>query len=458
MISSAALSLSALPVTALVNVASRPGQPVTAGIEPKAGIWQTWVLKSGSELRPSAPPNAAATDKELKDIQALTAKRDAKALAQIAYWDAGSPSYRWQDIALAQVLKAGTPPYRVARMLTLLNVAIYDATIATWDAKYVYNRPRPSQLDPKLAIAVALPNSPSYPAEHAAAASAAAAVLSYVYPDDAQAFEDMAQQASQARVLAGVQYPSDVVAGLALGRAVAAKVIERAKADGSAAKWTGTIPKGPGYWNGENPVEPLMGTWKPWVLKSGDQFRPPAPPAYDSPQTLAELAEMKAFTRTFASNAKAMYYQSSEGSYFLWYDTATKRIFEHHLDQNPPRAARVYALLSVARSEAFIACWDAKYAYWSIRPSHLDKAVTTLFPPPPYPSYPAGHGCSSGAGAQMLAYLFPDEAKFIQGKADEAGLSRMWAGIHYRSDNEAGLKLGRQVADWVIERARQDGA
>ena len=115
-------------------------------------------------------------------------------------------------------------------------------------------------------------------------------------------------------------------------------------------------------------------------------------------------------------------------------------------------------MTSVARIDAVIACWDAKYAYWAIRPSQLDKTVPVLFPPPNHPSYPAGHGCNSAAGAEVLAYLFPDEAKYIQDKADEAGMSRIWAGIHYRSDVEVGLKLGRRVGDLVIEWAKTDGA
>lgn len=443
------------PTLALSSTA--PTSPVAAGqIEPNAGKWKTWVLKTGNELRPAAPPNKEATDKENAELRALADKRDAKALTQIAYWDAGSPSYRWQEIALGQVVKASSNPPRTMRMMALMNVAIYDAMIAAWDAKYAYNRPRPSQTDAKFTPLVAVPNSPAYPAEHAVAAGAAAAVLSYIYPDDTKTFEELAQQAGQSRVLAGVQYPSDVVAGLVLGHAVAAKVIERAKADGSDAKWSGTIPKGPGYWNGENPLEPLAGTWKPWVLKSGNQFRPPAPPAYDSAQKLAELAEIKTFTRTFATSARAMFYQLPDGVYSLWYNNGSQRIFEHHLDQNAPRAARAYALMSVAHADAIIACYDAKYAYWAIRPFQLDKAVTTLFPTPNHPSYPAAHGCVSGAIARALEYLFPDEAKFIHDKADEAGLSRMWAGVHYRSDIEAGLKLGRQVADLIIERAKQD--
>lgn len=452
---SAAIALMSLALGPMATAQNNAQQ-----IEPRAGKWQTWLLKNGSELRPPAPPDKAATEQELKDLQKLPKQPDAKTLAQITYWDAGSPSYRWQDLALVSMGKfpALSSPPRAMRMLALMNTAIADAMIAAWDAKYAYNRPRPSQADAKIAVAVAVPNSPSYPSEHAVAAGAASAVLSYIYPEDAKLFEALAQQAGQSRVLAGVQYPSDVTAGLALGKAVAAKAIERAKADGSDAKWTGSIPTGPGAWVGENPLEPLAGTWKPWVLKSGDQFRPAAPPAFDSPEKLADLAEIKAFTRTFASNAKSMFWQTADGIHVIWTNNVHQRLFEYHLYQNPPRAARAYALLSVTRYDALIGCWDAKYAYWAIRPSQLDKAVVPLFPPPPHPSYPAAHGCLSTAAAQMLGYLFPNEAKFIMGKADEAGQSRIWAGIHYRSDVVAGNKLGIQVADLVIDRAKKDGS
>ena len=262
--------------------------PVTA-IEPGAGQWQTWVLQSGSELRPPAPPDKAASKKELAELEALTAQRDAAALSAIAYWDAGSPGYRWTQIAIDQVNKKPINVPRFNRLLALLHVAIYDGMIAAWDAKYAYARPRPSEIDHKFVTALPNPPSPSYPDERAVAAGAAAAVLSYIYPDDAQSFADLADAAAHSRVMAGVSFPSDVAAGLDLGRAVAAKVIERAKADGSDAVWTGTVPAGPGYWVGAKPVEPLMGTWQPWVLARGDQFRAPPPPAYDSAQKLAEI-------------------------------------------------------------------------------------------------------------------------------------------------------------------------
>ncbi|MFN8493474.1 MAG: vanadium-dependent haloperoxidase [Caldilineaceae bacterium] len=431
--------------------APNPGQ-----IEPGAGKWQTWVLKSGSELRPAAPPDQAATRKELAELQTLVAQRNAKALDQIAYWDAGAPNYRWLEIAFAA--EGDLNPPRALRLNALLNVAIYDAMIAAWDAKYAYNRLRPSDVDPKLTTVIATPHSPAYPSEQAVAAGAAAAILTYLFPDNAQVFAAKAEEAGRSRLFAGVNYPSDVQAGLALGRAVAAKVIARAKADGSDVKWTGSVPTEKGKWNGTKPVEPLMGTWKTWVLTSGNQFRPPAPPAYDSAALQTELKEIETFTHTWDIDQKALYWQTDEGAVGFWYNTASLRIFEHHLDSNPPQAARIYALMSVAHYDALVACYDAKYTYWAMRPFMVDQNVVTLFKTPNHPSYPSAHGCISGAIADVIGGLFPAEAQAIHDKADEAAMSRLWAGIHFRSDIAAGLKVGRSVAQVVLAHAKQDGA
>src|SRR6476620_1552602 len=89
------LFVSLVAAFGLASRVSLAAAPNTGQIEPGAGKWQTWVLKSGSELRPAAPPDQAATKKELAELQTLVAQRDAKALDQIAYWDAGSPNYRW---------------------------------------------------------------------------------------------------------------------------------------------------------------------------------------------------------------------------------------------------------------------------------------------------------------------------------------------------------------------------
>jgi membrane-associated phospholipid phosphatase len=425
-------------------------------IEPQAGEWKTWVLASADEVRPDAPPDQAAALLEIEEMRALISERDDAALEQVAYWDAGSPSYRWNEIA-AQIITAELPPTWMSRTMALMNIAIYDAMVAAWDAKYAYNRSHPSKVDTSLVTLIPDPASPSYPSEHAVAAGAASEILAYVFPDRAQSFRDQARAAADSRVLAGVNFPSDVEAGLVLGRAVAEKVIEQAMADGSDAPWTGTVPQGPGMWVGDAPSVPLMGSWKTWVLESGSQFRLDPPPAIDSPEMLAELAAVKNFTRTVPSTMGAYYWQSDE-SYFYFFEWASRHIFEQKLDNNPPRAARVYALMSIAGYDAMVACYDTKYAYWLIRPSQLDPEITPLFPVPPFPSYPSAHACNSGASAAVLAYLFPADGEAIIARAENAADSRMWAGIHYPMDRDGGLAIANAVADLVIERAKVDGA
>jgi membrane-associated phospholipid phosphatase len=428
-------------------VASPAPMPATREqIEPKAAKWGTWVLKSSAELRPAPPPDASATTAELAKLKELMASTDAKALAAVTYWDAGAPSYRWLELATDRYSK-GPPSPRVARALALVNVAIYDAIAATWDAKYTYNRPRPSGV-----TRVATPNSPSYPAEHAAAAGAASTVLAYLFPEEAALFAAKAEEAAQSRLTAGVHYPSDVAAGLALGRSVGAKVVEWAKADGSDAQWTGQIPTGPDKWVGENPVTPLAGKWKPWVIKSPDDFLPPPPPAHDAAQTQAEIKEIQAITHTFPIDSKAMIWHTFDSAYPYWNRFISTRLFEKRQDTNIPRASLIYTALGAAAYDAAVACFNAKYTYWRIRPSQLDKTIKPLFPPPNHPSYPAAHSCISVASAEVLAAFFPDDAAMLRTAAHEAGDSRIWAGVHYASDRDAGEALGKAVAEAVLKR------
>ena len=457
------LTFIGLLVMWVVNAGVTSAQPTTStgSVEPKAGTWKTWVLTSGSALRPPAPPAKADTQAELKQLHALVTQRDTTALDQIAFWDTGAPSYRWNEMLIEASLKNNLNTAVAARHLAVLHVAIYDAMVAAWDAKYAYNRSRPSAVDRQLQTVVATPHSPSYPSEHAVAAGAAAAVLTYIFPNDARVLADKAEEAGRSRLLAGVQYPSDVAAGLALGRAVAARVIERAKTDGTDAQWTGTVPTGPGYWDGTNPILPLGGTWKTWVLTSGSEFRPGPPPAHDSAQKTAELEELKTFQRTPKTNADAFFWEYAVGglrNYQYWNEQTSKKLLEYRLDANPPRAARAYAIASVAFYDAFVACWDAKYAYWAIRPFQLDPTLKTVFPTPNHPSYPAAHGCLSTGVTTALGYLFPRDAATLKKLSDEAAESRIWAGIHYRSDVVVGVALGRKVAEKIIERTRSDSA
>ena len=427
-------------------------------IEPGAGEWRTWVIASGRDYRVPPPPGNKDTKAELRSLAELMSHNDGQVKQQIAFWDAGSPAYRWIDLINARAL-AGTPNTAFpSRVYQYVAIAMYDATIAAWESKYFYNRPRPSDRDHRLPTELPVPNSPSYPSEHAAAAQAAATVLAYLLPAEAQSFQTLAEQAGWSRVQAGLQYPSDYTAGLELGRKVGEQVIAKAKADGSDAVWNGVVPTGPCLWTGSNPGNVTATTWKPLLLNSPSQFRPPPPPACDSPEVQAEVAAVRDFPRTFVTSYKAFYWQSPEGLSTWPYRYADKWMFENKLDQNPPRAARVYALIAATFGDAFIASQDGKFAYWYLRPHQLDPEIKPLFAVPNFPSYPSNHSTFSAARSEVLAYLFPEHAEFIRGVGKEAGDSRIWAGIHYQMDNVAGVNLGRSVAQVFISWAQNDGS
>src|SRR5215831_8407812 len=376
-------SIFALLVTGAPTRAEQPGC-----IEPNAGKWKTWLIASGAELHTAPPPDGGVPGRELEELVQAAAKRDRAVLDLIAYWDTGAPSYRWSEIAIAEHLKNGIGWPLASRNLALMHIAIYDALVAAWDSKYAYNRPRPSTVGPELTTAVANPQSPSYPAEHAVAAGAASEVMAYVFPDRAASFRAMADEAARSRLTAGVNYPSDVAAGLALGRQVAALVIARGKSDGTDAKWTGSVPAGPGKWTGTNPILPTAGTWKPWVLASPGEFRPGPPVPYDSPEKSAELAELKNFPRTPLTNNEALFWEAAVGglrAHQYWNEELGKKALEYRLDSDPPRAARAFVLPFVTLYDAAIACWEAKYTYWAIRPFQLDPEVKPIFATPNHP-------------------------------------------------------------------------
>jgi membrane-associated phospholipid phosphatase len=428
-------------------------------IEPQAGHWKTWVISSGEDYRVPPPPSPARTRAELWRLADVMSGNDDATRMKIRYWDAGAPAYRWIDLISRRIL-AGVPttPYG-HRVYTYVALAMYDATIAAWESKYHYRRPRPSELSHWIEPLLPVPDSPSYPSEHAAAAQAAASVLAYLLPGEAASFQAMAEEAGWSRVQAGLQYPSDYYAGLALGRKVAEEVIAKAKADGSDAVWSGSVPVAPPCtWLGTNPGNVTGPSWTPLLLKTPGEFRPSPPPPCDSAQVKDETAFVRTFPRTFVTNYKAFYWQSPEGLQYWPYRYLDQWLFEDRLDRNPPRAARAYALVAATQFDAFIASQDGKFTYWYIRPSQLDPTIVPLFPVPNFPSYPSNHSTFSASRAEILAYLFPTRADFIRSVGKEGGDSRIWAGIHYPMDNVAGVQLGKSVAQRFIEWAESDGS
>lgn len=116
------------------------------------------------------------------------------------------------------------------------------------------------------------------------------------------------------------------------------------------------------------------------------------------------------------------------------------------------------ALLNMSLMDAAIVCWDTKYAYFNARPSQIDPRIKTTTGLPNFPSYISGHSTFSGAAAAILGHIIPERATAYEAMAAEASISRMYGGIHYKSDCQVGLIVGKNVGGYAIERAKNDGA
>ena len=103
-------------------------------------------------------------------------------------------------------------------------------------------------------------------------------------------------------------------------------------------------------------------------------------------------------------------------------------------------------------ADAFIACWDTKYSYWTKRPFMRDPDIEPSILTPNFPSYTSGHATVSAAAATILGHYFPEQAKRWIATAEEARDSRLWSGIHFAVDNEHGFEMGRSIGAYVIER------
>ncbi|HEX2063065.1 MAG TPA: phosphatase PAP2 family protein [Acidimicrobiales bacterium] len=449
------------------------GEDTRAGDRAPAGTWRTWVLPSASAVEVPPPPEGRAREDERRELADLASRRTGEMVEKARHWDQAPANKPWVDLNLELVAAGVKDPPLASRGYALTNVAIYDAAVAAWHWKHVYDQDPPRGV-PRLAN----PGfGPSYPSEHAAIAGAASRVLAHLFPDrPAARFELLAEEAAMSRVWAGANYRSDVEAGLKLGRAVGDAIVADAEGDGSARPWDGSRPPGighgPQFWEPPPgrvtpPTQPLAGTWDTWVLSSGSQLRPPPPPAYGSPEFVADCKEVMAVRANLTPEQKeiAKFWEGGQGTGLppgLWNEILFTYVRAAEFDT--PSAARAFALLNVAVADAGVAVWDAKFAYWSPRPVNairslgLDQEWTPFLSTPPFPSYVSGHAGYSGAASEVLAYLFPAGAAEFRVKAEEAAVSRLYGGIHYRVDNDVGLRMGREVGRLVVERAKRDGS
>ena len=429
------------------------------------------MLSSGSEVKVPPPPQkgsgpARADTRELRAAVRSRTPGERRTALTVARAPAVKP---WLEDVLRFVAGRAKDPPTASRNYALVSVAMHDAAIASWHWKYRYGRDAPKEQ----ALFKPAPD-PSYPSEHAAIAGAASRVLEHLYPrQPAARLERQAMGISRSRVSAGVNYPSDVAAGLKLGHDVAKRVIGVARSDGSDRKWDGRRPgPGPRYWEpppgaAARPVSPLAGSWRTWVMKSGRQFRPPPPPRFGTPGFLRQARAVARAQKDLTPKQKraAKFWQGGEGTSLppgIWIQVVLERLRREPL--TTPQTTRLLSSLTVAMADAGVSSWDAKYAYWyprpenGIRDSGVDKQWKPFVETPFFPAYVSGHSTYSGAAGEVLAHFYPKDAKLWRARAREAGLSRIWGGIHYPVDDVFGDRMGRKIGRLTVQRAERDGA
>ena len=280
-------------------------------------------------------------------------------------------------------------------------------------------------------------------------------------------------------------------AGVRVGARAAAGLLAARAADGAATPpppylSTGSAgdfrPTPPGF---ATPVFTQWGAVTPFALRSGNQFRPSPPAALSSRAYATAVNEVKSLgqgssaTRTAEQTTIAQFWAAPIQNY--WNAIADQVALARHDDTDT--TARTFALLDLGIADATIALYDAKYTYRLWRPIsaiHLADAdgnpLTTADPTwtpfattPADPSYPGAHSTLSAAAATILTALYGDDVSFtvtsptlpgvtrsfdsFHAAATEAGLSRIYAGVHTRLDHRAGLSLGGRIGRYTLQHA-----
>jgi membrane-associated phospholipid phosphatase len=383
----------------------------------------------------------------------------------------GDPVVQWNRILLGIQATPGDQPVTVhpTYELAIMHAAIYDAVVSIDHSARPY------------LIRVKAPRKASRPA---AADAAARDTLVDLYPSLQPAI-DQNYVAMLAQIPAGARKSQ----GIRVGQAVAHELLARRANDGSSAPLVSFTPgMNPGNYQLTPPKfqSPVFTQWskvKPFTLERANEFRPKAPAALTSSTYATALNEVKALgiaqgsTRTPDQSQIAQFWNPP--IWGPWNQIAETAALGHHstLSQN----ARAFALLNLSFADSVIAFYDAKYTYDLWRPltaiqkadtdgnpaTAADSSWTPFVPTAPDPSYPGAHSTISTAGAVVLSSVYGDRSRFtlsssalpgiqrsfkaFSDAAQEAGLSRIYAGVHTRLDHVAGQRLGRSVATFVVD-------
>ena len=380
----------------------------------------------------------------------------------------------WNDAALNAIRSERTTPPQASRALAILHVSIFDAINGferDFEPFFVKERPRGDG------------------SQRAAAAAAAHQVLTSLFQASAASFE-----ALRASWLATIKDGPHKQRGIDWGERVAAQILAWRAGDHSDAIVAPPAGSGAGAWIPTPPafaayLLPQWGEVTPFAMPSNAHFRPLGPPPLASAEYAAEFNEVKALGAATGSSRTPDQQQIA----LFWADGAGTETPPGHwnrIAQDVAGArgntvienARLFALINVAMADAAICAWEAKYAFNFWRPvtairnaetdghdaTASDPAWSSLIVTPPFPDYVSGHSTFSGAAARVLARFYGTDAvafatgsDFLPGvvrtfstfsaAANEAALSRLYGGIHFRSANEDGLAAGEEIGAWTVD-------
>jgi hypothetical protein len=367
----------------------------------------------------------------------------------------------WNVKAEAIAIEKRLLPPPNAHGMAILHVAIFEAVNA------VDQRFAPYRL--KL-------NADRNVSKEAATASAAHRVLVALHPDQ-KASIDSTLKAS----LATIQDGDSKTKGIELGTKAAAEILALRADDGADAPESYRPYTIPGiYVPTVIPVSSTYGSVKPWVLEKGAKFRPAAPPPLDSEiwtkdvNEISEIGAVQSAKRTAAQTDIARFWFVTGPQ--AWNPIVRQLVAAKKLDLAD--SARIFALVAMAADDAFIAVFDAKYAYnfWrpitAIRNADLTRNPATPREPswrplgdtPMHPEYPCAHCITSSAVGAVLTREFGAEIPEvsmtsptapgvtrkwtrIQDYTDEVSAARIYAGFHYRFSTRVGEEMGKQIGD-----------
>ena len=383
-------------------------------------------------------------------------------IAQPAQADV-DPVVFWNQILTTNV--TGSPIF-TSRQYSMVDVAIFEAVnVTTGNTRQSYLGLSPTAGDTSAAVATAAHN----------------VMLSFL-PAGSQ--RDAVITAYNATINA-IPDSAAKTAGINAGVLAASTVIAARASDGfnAPSSYVPTNPAQPGHWQPTSPggvaAAPQWGNVTPWGLNSGAQFHPPAPPAWDSPEFAAALAEVQLIgasnsaTRTQFQTQSAQYWATPGGTGLSpWINAAIGAADGKGLTTLD--YASMFAALTTNVADATIGIFEAKYRYDFWRPITAslyfdpNSTFTPLITPiPSHPSYISGHSGVAAAAADTLAFYLGADTDlcfnnflgagtglYCFADSQQAALnganSRLWGGIHYAFDNQAGLTLGHQVAQFNL--------